>query len=169
MRHDSFLLESAIMGDQKAVEKLLISCRPDLQRIAKSQCASGVDPDDAVQESMMQIYSRLGALRTLTSFPAWVFAIVRRECSRLLRSMRGLTVLPDPDNIAFIYIENPGLQYDLISAIQSLPGKYRVVIILRDFEEYSISEIADKLFLTREAVKSRIHRGRQMIQEYFDD
>ncbi|AOV16993.1 RNA polymerase [Acidihalobacter aeolianus] len=169
MQHDHELLESAKMGDQEAVEKLLISCRPDLQRIAKSQCSSSVDPDDAVQESMMQIYRRLGTLRTLVSFPAWIFSIVRRECSRLLRSMRGLTTLPEPDNIVFIYTENPGLQYDLISAIQSLPDKYRAVIILRDVEEYSISEIANQLALTREAVKSRIHRGRQMIQEYLDD
>ncbi|MDE2307174.1 MAG: RNA polymerase sigma factor, partial [Xanthomonadaceae bacterium] len=42
-------------------------------------------------------------------------------------------------------------------------------IILRDFEEFSISEIADQLLLTREAVKSRIHRGRQMVQEYMKD
>ena len=38
-----------------------------------------------------------------------------------------------------------------------------------DFDEFSISEIAERLRLTREAVKSRIYRGRQMVQEYLRD
>lgn len=52
---------------------------------------------------------------------------------------------------------------------RSMPEKYREAIILRDFEEFSITEIADRLLLTREAVKSRIHRGRWMVQEYLKD
>ena len=68
-----------------------------------------------------------------------------------------------------VYPDRPDLRSDLAAAIQSLPEKYREAIILRDFEEYSISEIADQLQLTREAVKSRIHRGRQMVQEYLKD
>ena len=69
----------------------------------------------------------------------------------------------------FVYPDRPDLRSDLAAAIQSLPEKYLEAIILRDFEEYSISEIADQLQLTREAVKSRIHRGRQMVQEYLKD
>ncbi|WP_219906247.1 RNA polymerase sigma factor [Photobacterium phosphoreum] len=66
----------------------------------------------------------------------------------------------------FSYYSNNDLRLDLIAAIHSLPDKYRAVILLRDLEELSIGEIADKLLLTRMAVKSRIHRGRLMIQEY---
>jgi RNA polymerase sigma factor (sigma-70 family) len=83
--------------------------------------------------------------------------------------MRGEVALPESDHAIFIYAEHPDLRYDLAAAIQSLPEKYREAIILRDFEEYSITEIADRLLLTREAVKSRIHRGRQMVQEYLKD
>jgi RNA polymerase sigma factor (sigma-70 family) len=52
------------------------------------------------------------------------------------------------------------------SAIQSLPGHYREVILLRDIEEMSIDEIAAVLGLTRESVKARIHRARMLIREY---
>lgn len=169
MRHDPLLLESASQGDLAAVEQLLVLCRPELRRIAQSQCASSVDPDDAVQESLLLIYRRIGALRTLASFPAWSFSIVRRECQRLLRSMRGEAALPEPDHPLFAYTDHYDLRRDLAVAIQSLPEKYREAIILRDFEEFSITEIANQLLLTREAVKSRIHRGRQMVQEYLKD
>ncbi len=169
MRHDPMLMESARQGDLAALEQLLVLCRPELRRIAQSQCASSVDPDDAVQESLLLIYRRIGALRTLASFPGWTFSIVRRECQRLLRSMRGESALPEPDHLLFAYTDRYDLRRDLAAAIQSLPAKYREAIMLRDFEEFSITEIADRLLLTREAVKSRIHRGRQMLQEYLED
>lgn len=169
MRHDPILLEAARRGDIAAVEGLLVICRPDLRRIALSQCANSSDADDAVQESLWLIYRRIGGLRTIASFSAWTFSIVRRECHRLLRAMRGHAQLPEPDHAMFVYPDRPDLRSDLAAAIQSLPEKYLEAIILRDFEEYSISEIADQLQLTREAVKSRIHRGRQMVQEYLKD
>ena len=169
MQHDPILVDAARQGDIEAVGQLLAACRPDLRRIALTQCATGVDAEDAVQESLLLIYRRIGALRTVTAFPAWTFSIVRRECHRLWRSMRGEVELPVADHPVFAYTEHPELQLDLAAAIQSLPEKYREAIILRDFEELSISEIADQLFLTREAVKSRIYRGRQMVQEYLKD
>lgn len=169
MRHDPLLLEAARQGDMASVERLLSHCRPDLQRIAQSQCSSSVDPDDAVQESLLLIFRRIGALRTLASFPAWTFSIVRRECHRLWRAMHGELSMENEKLPTTVYTDHFELRSDLAAAIQSLPEKYREAIILRDFEEFSISEIADQLLLTREAVKSRIHRGRQMVQEYLKD
>ena len=58
------------------------------------------------------------------------------------------------------------IRIDLSRAIQSLPGHYREVILLRDIEEMSIDEIAGVLDLTRESVKARLHRARIMIREY---
>lgn len=112
------------------------------------------------------MYKRIGALRTVTSFGAWTFSIVRRECQRLMRHMRGQTELPAADSAIFACYTTPDLHADLAAAIQSLPDKYREAIVLRDFEEYSIGEMAARLRLTRAAVKSRIHRGREMIREY---
>ena len=162
-------LEAARQGDLAAVEQLLAECRPGLQRIAQTQCSHSVDPDDAVQESLLLIYRRIGALRTLASFPAWTFSIVRRECHRLWRAMHGERSVENENLPVAVYIDHFELRSDLAAAIQSLPQKCREAIILRDFEEFSIGEIADQLSLTREAVKSRIHRGRQMVQEYLKD
>ena len=169
MLHDPILVDAAREGDLVAVEKLLTRCRPDLRRIAQSQCSSSVDPDDAVQESLLLIFRRIGALRTVASFPAWTFSIVRRECHRLWRAMHGERATENEDMPVAVYVDHFELRSDLAAAIQSLPQIYRDAIILRDFEEFSITEIADQLLLTRAAVKSRIHRGRQMVQEYLKD
>jgi RNA polymerase sigma factor (sigma-70 family) len=169
MSNDPALIEAARQGDEAALLLLLQESQPDLRRIARNECASSADADDAVQETLWLVYRRIGALRTVTSYTAWLFSIVRHECQRLMRRMRGQTELPDEDHRTFAYYTTPGLRIDLAAAIQSLPEKYREAIILRDIEEYSIAEMADALRLTRAAVKSRIHRGRQMIREYLAD
>ncbi len=169
MSNDPALIEAARQGDEAALLLLLQDSQPDLRRIARHECASAADADDAVQESLLLVYRRIGALRTIGSYAAWLFSIVRHECQRMMRRMRGQTQLPDEDHWIFAYSTTPGLHLDLAAAIQSLPEKYREAIILRDIEEYSISEMADALRLTRAAVKSRIHRGREMIREYLAD
>lgn len=169
MSKDPALIEAAREGDERALVRLLETSRPDLKRIAATQCANAADADDAVQETLWQVYRRIGALRTISSYTAWMFSIVRRECQRLMKRMRGQVELPEDDHPLFAYYATPDLRFDLAAAIQSLPDKYREAIVLRDFEEYSITEIAQALRLSRAAVKSRIHRGREMIREYLRD
>ncbi|WP_292447552.1 sigma-70 family RNA polymerase sigma factor [Mesorhizobium sp.] len=100
-----------------------------MRRYAQSQCTGAGDADDAVQETLWLVYQRIGALRTVTSFSAWVFAIVRRECHRMWRRMNGQTELPPDDPPSFVYRPDPELRQDLIAAIHSLPDKYRDVIV----------------------------------------
>ncbi|TGQ35650.1 RNA polymerase sigma factor [Mesorhizobium sp. M00.F.Ca.ET.216.01.1.1] len=169
MENRYVLTNAARQGDRHALERLLAISQPDIRRYAQSQCTGAGDADDAVQETLWLVYQRIGALRTVTSFSAWVFAIVRRECHRMWRRMNGQTELPPDDPPSFVYRPDPELRQDLIAAIHSLPDKYRDVIVLRDIQEFSIGEISVELRLTREAVKSRIHRARLMIREYLED
>ncbi|MHC2791179.1 RNA polymerase sigma factor (sigma-70 family) [Mesorhizobium jarvisii] len=169
MENRFVLIDAARHGDRTALERLLAESQPDIRRYAQTQCAGTSDADDAVQETLLLVYQRIGALRTITSFSAWVFAIVRRECGRLWRKMHGPAELPTDDHPAFIDRPELELRADLVAAIHSLPDRYREVILLRDIQEYSIGEIAVELRLTREAVKSRIHRARLMIREYLED
>lgn len=166
---DQSLIIAAQRGDRDAIERLLASCQFDIRRMARTECRSADDAEDAVQETMTQVYRRIGALRTLASYPAWIYTIVRNECRRLMRHMHGRADMPDEDAPIFARQSNFGLPIDLAAAIESLPHKYREAIILRDCEERSITEIAISLQLTREAIKSRIHRARQMIREYLED
>ncbi len=161
------LIESARQGNSLATEQLLIDWQPALKKMAFKQCNSN-DVDDAVQESLSIIWRRIGTLKTVEAFPGWLMVIVRRECAKLMKSTQNLDEFSEDYNDLFSYYENTDLRLDLISAIHSLPEKYRTVILLRDLEEMSIGEIADKLLITRMAAKSRIHRGRMMIQEYMN-
>ena len=166
---DPELIRAAQQGDSQALLSLLKVSQPQLRRIASIECASAADADDAVQESLWHVYRRIGTLRTMASYAAWLYMIVRRECRRMMRRMRGHEELPGDESPLVAYTPRPDLQVDLAAALESLPAKYREAILLRDVQEYSIAEMALTLKLTRAAVKSRIHRGREMIREYLRD
>jgi len=53
-----------------------------------------------------------------------------------------------------------------VRGLESLPEMYREVILLRDMEQLTITEVAERLHITREACKSRIHRARALLREY---
>ncbi len=58
------------------------------------------------------------------------------------------------------------LRLDLTHALESLPAHYLEVVLLRDFEELTIAEIAQRLGEPAGAVKSRLHRARMLVREY---
>ena len=165
-RCDPALIEAARGGDEKALVSLIAASQPDVRRCAARNCRAA-DIDDAVQETLLLLYRRVGTLRAVTSFSGWLFAVARRACLRLLRRSMGLADAPaDAAAERVAYLAPEDLRIDLSRAIQSLPDHYREVILLRDIEELSIDEIARVLGLSRESVKARIHRARLMIREY---
>jgi RNA polymerase sigma factor (sigma-70 family) len=165
-RCDAVLIEAARDGDEKALVSLLAAAQPDVRRYAARNCRAA-DIDDAVQETLLLLYRRVGTLRAVASFSAWIFAVVKRACLRLLRLGPAVgDTKADELDTRLAHLAPEDLRIDLCRAIQSLPEHYREVILLRDIEELSIDEIAAVLGLTRESVKARIHRARIMSREY---
>ncbi len=165
-RCDPALIEAARGGDEKALVSLLTAAQPDIRRYAARNCRAS-DIDDAVQETLLLLYRRVGTLRAVTSFSAWIFAVAKRACLRLLRMGAAVDdTKADDMDARLAHLRPEDLRIDLCRAIQSLPEHYREVVLLRDIEELSIDEIAAVLGLTRESVKARIHRARIMIREY---
>ncbi|MBU6379405.1 MAG: sigma-70 family RNA polymerase sigma factor [Gammaproteobacteria bacterium] len=88
-RHQLDMIAAAQQGDQAAIRSLLAATQPDIRRYARMNCAAD-HVDDAVQDVLWLLYRRIGTLRTVTSFSAWLFQVVRRECQRLARRALGL-------------------------------------------------------------------------------
>ncbi len=165
---DDLLLKAAQRGDMAALERVIAQCRPSLSRYAARYCVTTSDAEEAVQESLIILCRRLPALRSAGAFSGWLFQVIRRECQRLSRKMFHQHVPLDEANEE-VYLATRTdieLRLDIAMAIQSLPDIYRETIILRDFEELTVKEIAARLSLLPETVKTRIHRGRLLIREH---
>ena len=127
-RCDPGLIEAARGGDEKALVSLISAAQPDVRRYAARNCRAA-DIDDAVQETLLLLYRRVGTLRAVTSFSAWIFAVARRACLRLLRMSVGIPEIPvDGAEARLAHLRPEDLRIDLSRAIQSLPEHYREVI-----------------------------------------
>lgn len=160
------LIEAAHAGDPAALDTLLQVCQPDVRRYAQRHCLIS-DVDDAVQETLLVLSRKIGSLRALAAMSGWLFKVVQRECRRLGRK----TLHYDPYDEEKLEHWLAGhsdhaLRTELAHALESLPDPYREVILLRDFEECTISEMAVQLSLTPAAVKSRLHRARTLAREF---
>ena len=162
-------LEAARAGDRAALERVLGRSRQHLRRYAEHHCVVN-DVEDAVQESLFTVSRRLTDLRQLECFTSWLFRIVKRECNRLKRGLRAFAHEPITDDIAATaVVESRALARDLSAALESLPAHYREIVLLRDLEGLTIEELADRLALTRQATKARLHRARALAREYLRD
>jgi RNA polymerase sigma-70 factor (ECF subfamily) len=165
---DANLLNAARAGDPDAMNELLAGLHPDIRRYAAYRCGPATAIDDVVQEAMIIINRRVGTINNLAAFAGWLARVVARLCLLpVLRLIRAADSLARVDNAAaFATRPTVELRMDVAGAIESLPEKYRIVILMRDFEELTIGEMAARLELTRDATKSRLHRARAMLREY---
>lgn len=160
------VLQAAHGGDPQAQAQLLAVCQPDIRRYAQRNCLIS-DVDDAVQEVLLVMSRRLPTLKVLAAFSGWLFKVVQRECRRLGR--RAFNYDPYDEERAEQWLasqDDAGLRTELVQALESLPRDYLQIVLLRDFEELSIAEIAQELGLTTAAAKSRLHRARALAREY---
>ncbi|AEC19657.1 RNA polymerase sigma factor [Pusillimonas sp. T7-7] len=160
------LILAAQTGDQAAIAHLLAVCQADARRYAYKHCHAS-DVDDAVQESLLIISRKIKGLKAAAAFSSWLFIVIKRECRKLARVMFRHDPLPDEvAEEAMLQRPDDALRIDLSHALESLPEHYLEVVLLRDFEELTTAEIADRLGEQPSAVKSRLHRARGMVREY---
>jgi RNA polymerase sigma factor (sigma-70 family) len=159
---------AAQAGDPLALEALLRKLQPDIRRYARYQCHRASAIEDVVQEALLIVYRRMGTVRDPLAMAAWMFKIVARLCMLpALALLRGTQELDHSTEEKYLAtVPQDELRIDLVRALESLPAMYREVILLRDMEQLTITEIAQCLQLTREAAKSRIHRARALVREY---
>jgi RNA polymerase sigma factor (sigma-70 family) len=149
-----------------ALTRLLGVCQADAHRYARRHChVSNVE--DAVQEALLILSRKLGNLKVAVAFSSWLFTVIKRECRRLERALSDHA--PVDDDVAERQLASrtdEALRIDLVRALESLPPHYLDVVLLRDFEELTIAEIAHRLGERPGAIKSRLHRARALVREY---
>lgn len=121
------------------------------------------DAEDVVQETFLKYYSRSREFASSEHLRAWLLRLAINRAKDILRAASRKNTVPledDPQELAFPLPESRGL----FEAVLALPEQYRTVIHLFYYEDYSVQEIARILRLTKQAVKTRLFRGRQMLR-----
>jgi RNA polymerase sigma-70 factor (ECF subfamily) len=179
-RSDDELLAAARQGDSAALEALLVRYQPHLYRFGLRMCGNVEDAGDVAQESLISMARSVRDFRGDASVSSWLYTIARRFCIKKRRrskfaptreeSLDGSSTdlarqladpRPNPEQTA----TNQELATALTHAIDALEPSQREVLVLRDVEGLSASEVAKILGLSVDAVKSRLHRARVAIRE----
>ncbi len=159
------VVSAAQQGDPRAIATLVCGSHAHVQRFARTLCSTPEDAEDAAQEALIVLYRKIGTLRATAALGSWMFQIVRNECIRRsrirLRSpVVAGTVESSAEDAALARLEIERI----VDCIAGLPPEQRAVLVLRDIQGQSGAATALALGISRAAMKSRLHRGREALR-----
>ena len=150
--------------DTKEYERLVTLYLDCIYRIALNGCKNDMDAEDVVQNTFMKLLEKEECFADDEQAKFWLIRVAMNECKSLWRTSwrRKVTSMEDLSaEPAFVMPERSELYY----AVRELPVKYRQVVHLYYFEDYSVREIANIMKLSETAVQNRLLRARQKLKE----
>ncbi len=167
------LIERCLKGDQYAWNLIVTRYWRKVFNVAYKFVGRHDMAEDLTQEIFLKIFKALGTFDRRANFQTWLISVsrnlcidhyrsVRKEREMVDRSVDAADVSPvsnEPD--ALVTLERGDRRAMLHRALARLPDTLRAAVLLRDIQELSYQEIADRLALPEGTVKSRINRGRK--------
>lgn len=169
---------------QQEFEKEALKHFDSLFNAAVRMTQSSWEAEDLVQETYMKAYNSFHRFKKGTNCKAWLFKILTNTYINLFQKKKIRSSVEDKGFLEDFYIFNrfeediPAfgdvigegflkrlVSDDVLAAIDRLPPEFRTVIILSDMESLSYQEIADILDCSLGTVKSRLYRGRRLLQK----
>jgi RNA polymerase sigma-70 factor (ECF subfamily) len=166
------LIELCLSGDQAAWETVVRQNWRKVFNVAYKFVGKHDEAEDLTQDIFLKIFKALATFDRRANFQTWIISISRNLCIDHYRSVRkerqmiarevdtGDLQPASSERGPYAAAEHQDLRVLLRQALQILPGTLRTAVVLRDLQELSYQEIADRLGLPEGTVKSRINRGR---------
>jgi RNA polymerase sigma-70 factor (ECF subfamily) len=176
---DRELLVRARAGDREAFELIVVTKGEPLFRTALAILGNEADARDATQETFVACWRRLGDLREVDRFDAWIGRILVNECRMTLRSRRRVREVSveetteGSDQLATSRyarpVEGPPTEpSDFDEAFARLSVDQRALLVLHHLHGYGVREIGGWLGIPTGTVKWRLNRARTALKRELD-
>jgi len=163
--------EAAQAAIRREFEERLAECGPLAYRVARGVLRNDADAEDVAQEALLRAYRRFERLRDRTRFRGWLvrisfrLAIDRVRCAKR-REVRETewsrtAARPSTEDVA----ASNEFQEHLERAIEELPEKYRLVLLLAAMRGHALEEVAGMLAVPLGTVKSRLFFAKKQLAE----
>jgi RNA polymerase sigma-70 factor (ECF subfamily) len=171
---DEELVGQVLSGAKDQYALLVRRHNQRLFRAARAILREDAEAEDVVQQAWVAAYHQLGAFRGEASLSTWLTRIAVNEAlGRRRRAARAPHIMLVDDGDQMPTVERTPeddaaareLRGLLEAHIDALPEHYRTVLVLRDVEELDTAATAACLGITEEAVRVRLHRARQLVQQ----
>jgi RNA polymerase sigma-70 factor (ECF subfamily) len=166
------LAERAAGGDKNAMEDLLRLVHPRVLRICRSVLPYSADAEDAAQEALLNIATKIHTYSGRSSFSTWVHSVAANSARSTYRKLKRSAQAahnpeqldkPDPRTTSVI----AGTRLDLLEALETLERDRPQMVtplVLRDVYGLSYEEIAAEVGAPLGTIKSRIHDAREVVR-----
>ncbi|MEG2772126.1 MAG: sigma-70 family RNA polymerase sigma factor [Alistipes sp.] len=175
---DRDLVKLVLRGDDTAFTYLFNRYREAIYRLFVQRLGGGGvnDVDDLLQETFIKVYINIHRYSAEYTFGQWVYTIARNTFIDFVRKRQDdlsiddhfsapISSAPTPEE----RIINRQQQVQIEGYHERLTPRYRMLIIMRFFDEYSYEEIAEKLTLPLGTVKTQIHRARERMCRFITE
>ena len=181
---DEALIGEFQQGNEAAFNELVCRYKDQLTNFVYRFVGDFDQCQDVVQETFVRVFRNKMSYRPVAKFSTWIYTIAtnlakshlrRRKFIRLVTlsgeggGLDGLPELADESSRADRMAESGILEEIIQGALDTLPVKYREIILLREVQELSYEEIAGITGVNLGTVKSRINRARSKLQELLKD
>jgi len=152
-----------IMYHPDCFEDVLYRYQDTVYRIAFTYCRNTTEAEDIAQEVFIKYLTKTPHLTGEEHLKAWLIRVTINSSKNFLRSSWFRKNVPLSEQEGFTIEDSTN--YDIHNAIMALPKKYRAVIILYYFEDYTVREIAKILSRTETAIQTQLQRARGKLKE----
>jgi RNA polymerase sigma-70 factor (ECF subfamily) len=166
------LIQRCLGGDERAWELIVRQHWRKVFNVAYKFVGKHDEAEDLTQEIFLKIFKSLDTFDRRANFQTWLVSVSRNLCIDHYRSVRKEREIidrgidandlspPSLDGGPLAALEQRDRVELLRVALAQLPKTLRMAVVMRDLQEFSYQEIADRLGLPEGTVKSRINRGR---------
>jgi RNA polymerase sigma-70 factor (ECF subfamily) len=177
-QQDFKLVQKAIAGDQKAYAELLDRYRDAIYFMLLKMVNNASDAEDLTIEAFGKAFKNLQQYTPNYAFSTWLFKIATNNCIDFIRRRRANLVSIDHGNDeregmhVNIQDDKPDPEENIINeqkikmmreVVARLKPRYRKLIELRYFNEFSYEEISEELELPIGTVKAQLFRARELL------
>jgi RNA polymerase sigma-70 factor, ECF subfamily len=178
-QNDIEIIKAVLQGDTNSFKKLVDRYQAIVFHIALGFVHDQDEAEDITQEVFIRAWQSLSKFRGDSSFSTWLHKIAINACLNQIRKKNGLPVLnrissffisetteipPDTENPEEILIREEHSIW-LQKALDSLPEKQRIAIVLSKYDDLSQKEIAGIMNLTEGAVEALLQRAKKNLRE----
>ena len=169
-RPDEQLVNAARAGDRAAFSALFARDRDLVYAYAYARLLNREDAEDAMQDTFIRAYQSLGRLRGPGAWQAWLMQITRNLCSDALRRKRVRRTEPvDPEWLdggpsPEMLLVTAERRRELNAAVEALPEKYRVPLLMRFAAGRTRREIAVALGVPESTIIGRMARAMRLLR-----
>ncbi|WCL48957.1 RNA polymerase sigma factor [Leptospira sp. GIMC2001] len=180
------MIQDILNGNVTKFNTLMLKYEKMVYAVANRKFETNEEKEDFVQDVFLQVYQSLSSFRGDAQFSTWLYQIARNLASKKQNQNQSKDQIQVDDHSIFdnlklsasetfrklsnhASIEGQVIKEEIASTIRrlvdSLPARYKNPIHMYYFQNYSYKEIAEKLNLKTNTLKSYIFRGREILRE----